>query len=480
VLASRDVDRDPRQATLTAVLQWSYDLLTSTEQAVFERISVFSGRFDLDAIEAVAAFDPVADVVDAVTSLVDASLLTATRTEAGVSFHMLQTVRDFASARLVETTLEHEVSRRHAHHLLELLVDAGRLRMTREFAAVAGRLDEARGDVQVALDWLLVHEPERAIEAAAGLAEYWSRRGDSALAYRYGRRMLEAASDASTVLRADGLLCASFGAALSGDFEFAASGPVEALELAREAGWQTRLWAMHALGNISLILGDLDTVEAMGRDIRDLCESEGLVLPRAYGSAMLGYVAFFRDLDPVAAGRFLDDAIEGMRGLGDFGGMKIYGLVTAISAAAERGDFEAAERYAAEAVSIPGAAQWTAAAYIVLAGWALFPQGEWNRAGKVLARGVRMSYETGGEVWMRTGFLFLAYLAAVAERWEPSARFYGACRVNLPSWARDPRFWEPESVVRDRLGEAAYGRLCDGGRQATPETVVGWIDAVVD
>mgnify|MGYP000317236507 CR=1 FL=1 len=64
-------------------------------------------------------------------------------------------------------------------------------------------------------------------------------------------------------------------------------------------------------------------------------------------------------------------------------------------------DYEAAERYAAEAISLPGAA-WSAAAYIVLAGYTLLPQGELERAGKVLDRGTRMAYEAGTEIWMRT------------------------------------------------------------------------------
>jgi hypothetical protein len=234
------------------------------------------------------------------------------------------------------------------------------------------------------------------------------------------------------------------------------------------------------LGNISLILGDLDTVETMGQEILELCRAEGLDLPSAYGSSLLGLVAFFRDRDLELAGRHLDDAIEGMRRLHDYEGMKVYGLVTAATAAADRGAYEAAERYATEAISIPGAAHWTAAAYITLAGYTLFPQGELERASRVLERGTRMSYEAGGEIWMRTGFLFLANLAAMKERWEPAARFYGACRPNLPGWARDPRWWTLEPTVQAKLGNAAYERLRDHGEGAPPEAAIEWIGDVTD
>jgi len=482
LLTSQEVDRTERHRTLDATIGWSYDLLEPHGRTVFDRLSVFAGSFDLAAAEAAAGFDPIEarDVLGAIGRLVDASMLTASRSDHVVRYRLLQTLREYSAQRLSTSGAADEVSRRHAHHYLAMLVEVGANRFTPPLAQLMTQLDAARDDLLVALDWLLEHEPQTAIEAAAGLAEYWSKRGDSALAYRYGRRMLEAAPDARDELRANGLLCASFGAALSGDFEFAGRGPSEAVELARSAGWQTRLWAFHALGNISLILGDLDTVETMGQEILELCRAEGLDLPSAYGSSLLGLVAFFRDRDLELAGRHLDDAIEGMRRLHDYEGMKVYGLVTAATAAADRGAYEAAERYATEAISIPGAAHWTAAAYITLAGYTLFPQGELERASRVLERGTRMSYEAGGEIWMRTGFLFLANLAAMKERWEPAARFYGACRPNLPGWARDPRWWTLEPTVQAKLGNAAYERLRDHGEGAPPEAAIEWIGDVTD
>lgn len=481
LLTSRDVDRVERHRTLDATIGWSYDLLTRSQKTVFDRLSVFAGSFDLAAAQAVTGFDPIdaGDVLDAIGALVDSSMLTVSRAEDVVRYRLLQTLREYSEQRRQVSPDAPETQRRHARHHLEMLVEAGRQRMTPSFARLADRLDLVRDDLTIALDWLLEHAPGTAIEAAAGLAEYWSKRGDSALAYRYGTRMLEAAPDAPDEQRANGLMCAAFGAALSGDFDLAGRGPREAVELARSAGWQTRLWAFHAVGNTSLILGDLDTVEVMGRQILELCAAEGLDLPRAYGSSLLGFVAFFRDHDNDLAGRHLDDAIEGMRRLHDHGGMKIYGLVAASPAAADRGDFEAAERYAMEAISIPGAAQWTAAAYIVLAGYTLLPQGELDRAGRVLDRGTRMAYEAGGEIWMRTGFLDLAILASMRQRWEPAARFFGACRPNLPGWARDPRWWTLEPVTQAHLGDEAFERLRDIGQAASPEAAMEWIEDLI-
>ncbi len=480
LLSWSEHDRPSRQQAVESTIRWSYDLLSPTEQRVFERLSVFAGTFEIAAAEAVAGSDPVAagTVLDLIGSLIDSSMLMTVHADHSVRYRMLQTVREYGRHRLSESEEEYSISRRHAHHHLDLVRAGGRLRLTREFSAFSDQLDMLRDDLVLSLDWLLENEPEEAIRAAPALTEYWSRRGEAALAYRYGRRMLDSAPDACDELRADALLLASFGAALSGDFDLAARGPAQAVQLARGAGWQTRLWAFHAMGNISTILGDLATVESMGRAIVELCDREGLDLPRAYGTALLGVAEFFRDGDYELAGRYLDDAIDGMRSLHDFGGMKIYGLVTASTAASLRGDFVAAEDYATEAIALPGAA-WTAAAYVVLGGYTLQPRGDLDRAGKVLARRTRLAYEAGAEVWMRTGFLFLARLAAARGLFEDAARLFGACRPNLPAWGQQPRWWDLESAVRTELGQTTCDRLEAAAATAPPAAVFEWIDRVV-
>ena len=476
LLVAGERDRHPRQRTLEATLEWSYALLDRRERIVFDRVSVFAADFAIDAARAVAGFDPVDpdEVLDAITGIVSSSMLVVERSDDTARYRMLTTVREFARRKLAESGFEHETARRHAHHHIALAASAGKARFTPSFSRAMTRIDASRDDMVGALEWSLEHDPERAIEAASGLNEYWSRRGDVALAYRFGRSMFDRAPGATNEQRAEALLCASFGAGLSGDFELAARGPAEAIELAADAGWQTRLWAYHARGQISTILGDLPTVEAMGRAIVDLCAHEGLDLPVAYGESLLGLAEFFADRDYGAAVRHLDAAIEGMRALGDFEGMKIYGLATAISAAALQGDYDAAERYTAEAVSLPGL-PWTAAAYIIFGGYALHPQGDLDRARRVLVRGTRIAYETSTEIWMRTGFLFLARVAAEEADWEHAAFLFGACRPNLPAWGRQPRWWDLAEVTRTALGGAPYERLVRRGRDSSPDEVMAAI-----
>ena len=99
-------DRVERHRTVRATLDWSYDLLSPAEQAVFRRLSTFTGPFDLDAAERVAAGDDLdaVDVDDLVGCLVDRSLLTVeTGRTTERRYRMLETIRQYAAETLTQS-----------------------------------------------------------------------------------------------------------------------------------------------------------------------------------------------------------------------------------------------------------------------------------------------------------------------------------------------------------------------------------------
>ncbi|MBZ4323888.1 AfsR/SARP family transcriptional regulator, partial [Streptomyces huiliensis] len=114
----------PRQQTLRAVVDWSWDLLDTPERAVLRRLSVFAGGCDLAAAEAVcsgAADVPEADVAVLVGSLVDKSLVVAAPADDGeMRYRLLETVGEYAAERLDEAGERAAVERRHLVHYREL------------------------------------------------------------------------------------------------------------------------------------------------------------------------------------------------------------------------------------------------------------------------------------------------------------------------------------------------------------------------
>ncbi|MEW2622012.1 BTAD domain-containing putative transcriptional regulator [Streptomyces sp. NPDC048106] len=107
----------PRQQTLRAVVDWSWDLLDADEREVLARLSVFAGGCDLAAAEAVCG--PVA--LDALGSLVDKSLVVAAPSADGtMRYRLLETVAEYAAERLVETGRRAEAERAHLTYYREL------------------------------------------------------------------------------------------------------------------------------------------------------------------------------------------------------------------------------------------------------------------------------------------------------------------------------------------------------------------------
>ena len=110
----------PRQQTLRAMINWSYELCTPEEQLLWARLSVFAGSFDLAAAEDVCSDDHLnaETVVDLVDHLVAKSLLVADRRGESVRYRMLVTVREFGGELLARAEQQEQLRRRHRDHYL--------------------------------------------------------------------------------------------------------------------------------------------------------------------------------------------------------------------------------------------------------------------------------------------------------------------------------------------------------------------------
>jgi predicted ATPase/DNA-binding winged helix-turn-helix (wHTH) protein len=112
----------PRQQTMRATLDWSYELLSESERAVLRRLGVFVGAFTLDAASAVAASAdiPASEVAESVANLVGKSLLSADVGGAIVHYRLLETTRAYAREKLIGSAEFDHVGRRHAGYFRDL------------------------------------------------------------------------------------------------------------------------------------------------------------------------------------------------------------------------------------------------------------------------------------------------------------------------------------------------------------------------
>ena len=156
----------PRQQTLRAAIDWSYDLLAPRERALLQRLSVFAGGFTFDAAEAVGAGDDVAsrDVLDLLGHLVDKSLVVFDAREE--RYKLLETVRQYALERLAEGGAEAKSRDRHLEFYVALAQRTGSELVGPQQDAWHQRLDAERDNILLAFS----HARHAPGGGAAGLA----------------------------------------------------------------------------------------------------------------------------------------------------------------------------------------------------------------------------------------------------------------------------------------------------------------------
>jgi predicted ATPase len=164
----------PRQRTLRAVVDWSYDLLDPSERLLFERLSVFPGSVRLEAVEAVCAGSGIAeaDVADLLSRLVDKSLVMMGRGPMGTRYSMLQTLAEYAGERLGEAGGPGALRRRHAEWLLALARRAERGAGSTPSASLA-ELDAEVDAIDATLTWARAHDLAFGYELASRLGWFW-------------------------------------------------------------------------------------------------------------------------------------------------------------------------------------------------------------------------------------------------------------------------------------------------------------------
>jgi predicted ATPase/class 3 adenylate cyclase/DNA-binding CsgD family transcriptional regulator len=235
----------PRQQTLEASVAWSYDLLEEPEQALLRRLSVFNGGFSLAAAETVGA-DGMVDgyaVMDLLGHLVDKSLVQADDLGEEIGYRLLDTIRHFGRARLVDSGETDQVRDRHLGWYLAYAERAAPELGTGSGPAWANKLELEHANLQAALDWAdTTGQHETVLRLATALSLFWEYRGHrhQAIGGRWFARAL-AVNDGPSVVRARALWAAAHMGIYSGDLNAVLAFTPQALEVAQTVGDQQTL-----------------------------------------------------------------------------------------------------------------------------------------------------------------------------------------------------------------------------------------------
>ncbi|WP_406302232.1 LuxR C-terminal-related transcriptional regulator [Streptomyces sp. NBC_00885] len=232
----------PRQRTLRAAIDWSYDLCTHEERLLWARLSVLSGGFDLEAAEQICSGDGIDqhDVLGLITSLVDKSVLTCAEHGTRMRYGLLDTLRQYGREQLAASGEEHTLRERHRDYYRRVAEQAENEWFGPDQMAWFTRLHIEHSNLHAALTFT-VNEPGHAQVAIGLAASLWSHPlGFLGFgSFNEGRRWLDRAlalDDEPSALRAKALFVDGLLAVFQGDIRSARARLQECQAMAAAGG----------------------------------------------------------------------------------------------------------------------------------------------------------------------------------------------------------------------------------------------------
>src|SRR5208337_3656191 len=486
LLTTGDRSAAPRQRTLRAAIEWSYELLTTAERTLFRRLSVFTG-WSLEMAEQVCSDEdvPAAEVLGLTAALVDKSLVVLDPEVLGEArYRMLDTIREYAAMRLAQAGESAAVRLRLRDYALRTAEHNLAIGMARIPAAWAARVDVFRrydvdaGNVARVLNWCLeAGDAEAGLRICAAVSPCWIVWGTFGQGGEWLRSLL--ALDMTTVPAwvQGAALVVRAQLALSSDPAAASSLATDGLKLCRESGdgYWTAV-ALNLLSEIALHTGRTDEAEASAGEARSIAQAAGDGWNEGYALGTRAAIAArrgkLREAEQLATA-----SVSVMRRID-----QQWGAARALLALGDLARFRnhpgEAHGWYVEALAILReiGARPEIARCLAGLGRVAMDLGATEQARRHLTRSLRLSHATGARISVARGLEAFAALAGHESRSELAVQLAAAAaalreKAGLPPLpgARTEGYLAP---ARRQLGDAAVARLWASGRALTSEAAV--------
>jgi predicted ATPase/class 3 adenylate cyclase len=472
----------PRQQTLRAALDWSFDLLSDQERALLRRVSVFAGGWTLEAAEAVCGgVGEWEEGLDLLTALVEKSLVGFEEPGGEARYRLLETIRQYAHERLVESAEVEALQDRHQQYYLRLAEAAEPQLTGPDQTRWLARLEADHDNLRAAFDRTTAgNGGEAALRLAVALWRFWYVRGYSS----EGRERLalvlsKAVAVDPTASRAKALNGAGALAFLQGDYGAARSLYEESLAIWRALGERQGIAA--SLGNLGL-LAHRQANFAAARTLHE----ESLAIRRELGSpqgiaaslSSLGLVADSQG-DSAAARALHEESLAIRRELGDRLGIAIC-LNNLGNVAQAEGEYPAARALYEESLAIKrelGDRRGIATSLNNM-GNVANEQGEYLAARALFEESLAIRRELGDQLGAAESLEGLGELARATGRPARAIRLWGATsavreRIGAPLTPEEHADQERLlAAARAALGEEAFAAAWAAGRAMPLEQAI--------
>ncbi|HEY1915495.1 MAG TPA: BTAD domain-containing putative transcriptional regulator [Streptosporangiaceae bacterium] len=476
----------PRHRTLEAAIEWSHDLLSEAERVCLRRMAVFAGGCTIDGAEAVCpdGLLPLEAVFETVTSLVDRSLLTTEERFGSMRYGMLESIRQYALARLAAAGEGATLRRRHLGWLADFATPADLTGPDQ--AAWLDLLEAELDNFRAGLAWSLTAapaepgpEPERpapevALSVVGSLSGFWVVRGPVAL----GRGLLEAVltaagPQADRRRRALALDGAGQLAAVQADQDAQRAYQQESLAIWRELGDEAKIVScLGDLGSVAHVQGDYAAARSMYAEALEVAGRAGDNQQMGRALSGLGRLALHQgDLDQASA--YYEQSLACFRALGDLRRATLI-LGNLGVAATMQGDFELARRRLDEHLENSRRLRdhkLTGGALTNL-GLIAYHTGELDHAAELHAQALELGEQIGDRRLEAVALTNLGMVAAKRRDYTAATRFH------LRSLERAEAVGERRSIAEslEELAEVAAA----GGDPGRAATLFGASQAIRD
>jgi predicted ATPase/DNA-binding NarL/FixJ family response regulator len=426
-----------RHESLEATIDWSYQLLTQPERRVFERLSVFAGGASLEAAEAVCAAPDLEprDVLPTLAALVDKSLVVAeTVANGSMRYRQLETLREYAAARLAEQGDEAATRDRHADFFRALARVGSPGGHITFHTSVVERLAAEHDNLRAALRYLSTLRDDRLLVLAADLGLFWFIRGHMREGAGWLDAALATAPNASPGVRARGL-----------------------------RSFCTMLWP---LGEVDRVVGLVEEGMALARAANETWEASYLMMLQAIVTMLRGHNA---GAVPVA-----HEAVTLARATGDEW-LEAITLHILASAHELNGNAARAEALYADEIRIArrNDDEW-------ILGYALgnlatlVAQRDLHQAEAMSVEALRMLWRAGDVRIVANMLVWLAVMAARTRRMVRAARLLGAADAQHERLGASPEM--PPDGLDDLRAATSSGELSAARERGRGLTLQAAID----
>ena len=256
ILKSGNGAAQPRQQTLQAAIDWSYNLLNEEEQQMFCRLSVFADGCAAKAAESICAPDTDAwEVVDLLSSLVDKSLVIYERQDGADRYRLLETMRQYCHKHLVEKQENHTLRDRHCAYFLQFAEEAEPHLEGPHQSLWLNSVEAEHDNLRAALAWTINSETQ--MHFISALWWFWYVRGYLSEGRGWAEGALMRSTSNPTVLRAKVLHGAAILAGFQGDYPKSQALHTDALAISRTLNDAKGVAdALHGMGIMARRQGD--------------------------------------------------------------------------------------------------------------------------------------------------------------------------------------------------------------------------------